>query len=599
MPSNLDGHSNWKSPVGKGADQRRRVRVIIPTVGLLLFVPSLWTGFLIDDFYYLGAVEGRFPHHDTKRSLFTFFINDEEATAAIASEGGYPWWIDESVKGEAFRPLSDLLFRVDHALYGKTAFGYHLHSLAWWAAALLACGLVFRRALPGAIGTLAFLLFAIDEVHVMPVAWISNRNALVALAPMFTGLWAWIRWSEDGWRAGRLLALVGIVIGLAASELGVAVLGYFIAYGWWGAPSVGIRSRAARVAPVVGLGIAYALVYWILAYSSSGSGVYHHPLREPAEFLGSAVTGIPTLLASGIAGFSADFWFVNPSLRTAQVVVGCAAAVVLIGVLRICWPYLDGAVRRGMRWLLAGSALSLIPIAAVFPSDRMLLVPGIGITAAVATVLVQAYRSWRARRRWVLVGVGGFLAVVNLLLAPVLTVYIQTAMIKSGRQTLELAASPAVVGAGGKETVLIHAPDPVVSIYLPLVIGHVEGPPPKSWRPLSIAPFDHWLRRTGPRTLDLEVVEGGVMLRSVFEALYRDPDNLLVPGTVIDRGLLRAEILAADNRGPTRVAFHFDRDLSDSTLYFLTWQGGELRVVNLPAVGQELLLRRTLGPSGF
>jgi len=268
-------------------------------------------------------------------------------------------------------------------------------------------------------------------------------------------------------------------------------------------------------------------------------------------------------------------------------------------VLRICWYDLDDAVRRGLRWLLTGSALSLIPAAAVFPSDRMLLVPGIGIAAALATVLVQAYRSWRGRRRWLLVGAGGYFAVVHLLLAPLLTVYIQMALVKSGRESLELAASPVVAGAGGKEAVLIYAPDAVVSIYLPLMIDHLEGPAPKSWRPLSIAPYDHWLRRTGPRTLELEVANGGVMLRSLFEELYRDPEKQLVPGTKIDRGLLRAEILDANDRGPTRVAFQFDRDLSDPTLYFLIWQDGGLRVAELPAVGEETFVKRTLGPGGF
>jgi hypothetical protein len=568
-------------------------------VGLLLFVPSLWVGFLLDDFYYLGAIEGRFPGHNTDRSLFTFFINDEEATRVIAGQGGYPWWIDERVRGETFRPLSDLLIRVDYLLHGKAASGYHLHSLAWWAATLLACGLVFRRALPGAIGALAFLIFAADEVHVMPVAWIANRNALVALAPMLFGLWAWIRWCEDGWRAGRILAPLGIVIGMAGSELGLAVLSYFIAYTLLGVPAVGIRSRLVRLTPIVGLGVVYALVYRLLGYGGSGSGVYHSPIQDPMGFLGAVVTGVPTLLASGIAGFGADFWFAAPSLRPAQVIVGCLAALGLLGVLRACWPHADDATRRGLRWLLTGSALSLIPVAAVFPSDRMLLVPGIGLAAALATVLVQAFRSWRTRRRWLVIGAGGFIAVVHLLLAPFLTIGLQTLLIKHNRKSLELAASPVVVEAGSKETVLIFAPDHVVSVYMPVMIDHLEGPAPKSWRPLSMAPYDHWLRRTGPRALELEVVKGGVMLRSVFEELYRDPENQLTPGTIIDRGLLRAEILAANDRGPTRVAFHFERDLSDPMLYFLIWQDGELRGANLPAIGEEVFLRRTLGPGGF
>lgn len=572
---------------------------IILAVGLLLFVPSLWAGFLLDDFYYLGAVEGRFPEFDTRRSLLTFFINDEDATAVLAGQGRYPWWIDEKVRGEPFRPLSDLLIRADYALHGKAAFAYHLHSLVWWGFTLFACGLVFRRVLPGAFGVLALLLYAVDEARVMPVAWIANRNALVALAPMLLGLWAWIRWCEEGWQAGRFLAPVGIVIGMAGSELGLAVLAYYVTYTLLGAPATGIRPRLGRLGPVLVLGAAYALTYRLLEFDSSGSGIYHDPLQDPAGFLKGVVTGVPTLLASGIAGFGADFWFTHPTLRPVQVIAGCLAVVALLGLLLICWPKLGESVRRGLRWLLPGSALSLIPVAAVFPSDRMLLVPGIGLAAALAAVLGQAYRSWRTRGRRLLVGAGGYVAIVHLLFAPLLTVGIQFLLIKSGHRALELAASPVVAEAGGRDAILLFAPDHAVSLYLPVIIDHLGEPPPRSWRPLSIAPYDHWLRRTGPRTLELEVAEGGVMLRSVFEALYRDPAKRLVPGTTIDRGVLQAEVVAANDRGPTRVAFHFDRDLSDPSLYFLVWQEQELRRADLPALGEEVFLERSLGPGGF
>jgi hypothetical protein len=453
--------------------------------------------------------------------------------------------------------------------------------------------------LPGAIGVLAFVLFAVDEVHVMPVAWIANRNALVALAPMLFGLWAWIRWLEDGWRPGRSLAPLGIVIGLAGSELGIAVLAYFLAYTLLGTPKIGIRARLTRLAPIIGLGFVYALAYRLLGYHNSVSGVYNNPLQDPVSFLGAVVSGVPALLASGIAGFSADFWYVDPTLRPALVIVGVVATLGLLVVLRGCWTHLDDSTRRGLRWFLTGSALSLIPVSAVFPSDRMLLVPGIGLTAALATVLVQAFRSLRTHRRWLLIGVGGFLAIVHLALAPPLTIYVQALLIKYSRQSIELATSPVVIDAGDKETILVFAPDHVVSLYLPVIIGHVEGPAPKSWRPLTIAPYDHWLRRTGPRTLELEVADGGVMLRSVFEELYRDPEHQLAAGTVVDRGLLRAEILSANDRGPTRVAFHFACDLSDPSLHFLVWQDGELHGMDLPAVGEAVFLRRTLGPGGF
>jgi hypothetical protein len=574
------------------------VRVLILVLGLLLFLPSLWAGFLLDDFYYLGAIEGRFPDHDTSRSLFTYFINDEAETVRLAAEGGYPWWIDESVRSLIFRPFSDLLLRIDHSLFGRAAPGYHVHSLAWWAATLFACGLVFRRVLPGAVGVVAFLLFAVDEVHVMAVAWIANRNALMATAPILVALWAWIRWREDGWRVGRVLALVGFVMGLAASELALACLAYVVAYDLLGAPAAGGRSRLQGLVPLAVVGLAYVLVYRLLGYGGAGSGLYFNPVESPFEFLEAAVTRIPTLLASGILGFSADLWFVVPEARPLQAVVGCGAVLVLVGSLRVCWAGLHDTTRRALRWLLPGSLLSLVPVVATFPSDRMLLVPGIGLAAALAAVLVAAFESRGVNRRRLLVGIGGVLAFIHMVLAPFLVIFIQSVLIRQGRASLELAASQVVRDSGGMDTVLVFAPDHVVGLYLPLLIHHVGGPPPNSWRPLSIARCDHVLRRTGERTLELEMVDGA-MMRGVFEVLYRSQRKPLSQGLVLDRGLFRAEILTVADDGPDRVAFHFDRELDDPRLRFLVWQDGELRSSSLPEVGETMHIHRTLGPGGF
>jgi hypothetical protein len=572
---------------------------IVLALGILLFVPSLWGGFLLDDFYYLGAIEGRFPEHETGRSLFTYFINDEAETARIAEEGGYPWWIDESIRSQIFRPLSDLLLRVDHSVFGRETLGYHLHSLLWWAATLVACGLLYRRLLPGAVGALGFILFAVNDAHVMPVAWIANRNALVAIAPVLFGLWAWTRWREEMWRPGRAIAMAAFAVGLAGSELALSGLAYVIAYEVLGAPLRGARARLTGLAPLALLGAIYVTVYKLLDYGGEGSGVYFHPLHEPVEYLIAMITRIPTLLGGAILGVSTDLWFAAPQARSVQVIIGCASVFLLMALLRSCRPDLDDRTRRALRWLLAGSLLSFLPIVSTFPSDRMLLVPGIGITAALAAILVVGFRSWRARRRRLVVAVCGLLALLHLIIAPVYGIWIQTLLVKQSHETLALADSPVVRDCGGLDTVVIFAPDHVASLYMPVLIGHLGGPAPKSWRPLSIARCDHMLKRTGPCTLELEALDGGVMMQSIFELLYRSPKKRLSAGAIVDRGMLRVEIMDEETRGPTRIAFHFDRNLADPGLRFLIWTEGKLRVAELPEVGEELFIERTLGPAGF
>lgn len=574
---------------------------IILVVGLLLLLPSIWSGFLGDDFFYLGAINGDFADLDLGKDLFVFFQGDEEVTARIAEKGAHPWWVYEGVKIAFCRPLAELALRTDHALFGDSPVGYHLHSLVWWLATLLAAGLLLRRGLPGAIGTLAVLLFALEEAGALPASWISNRHALISLAPVLLGLWAHIRWREEGWRAGPFLAGAGIVLGLLGGEIGLVALAYFAAYELWGAPPDRSRSRLVALAPVAALGTAYVIAYQLLGYGATGSGLYFDPVREPGAFLTAAGSGIPTLLAGGIAGLSVDLWFYAPALRTTLIAVGVAATFALLILLRAIWSGLDEPVRRGLRWLSAGSALALVPATTVIPSNRMLLVPAVGLSAPLAVILMQAWRSWRSRRgrRWRLIVPGALLAVIHLLLAPLNVLLIQAVIIKQSRAALEVAASPLLHEARDKHAVIIFAPDYIVGLYMPLLVNHLEGRFHKGWRPLSIAPYDHLLRRTAPRTLELEVAEGGVLLRSIFEELFRDPRHPLLPGTIVDRGLIRAEILDGSHSGPTRVAFHFDRDLDDPSLLFLIWMEGELRRAKLPPLGEEMYIDRTLGPLGF
>ena len=57
----------------------------------------------------------------------------------------------------------------------------YLHSLAWLGALLGAVAWLYRRIEAAALTAgLAALLYAVDHVHGPAVAWLSNRNALIA-----------------------------------------------------------------------------------------------------------------------------------------------------------------------------------------------------------------------------------------------------------------------------------------------------------------------------------------------------------------------------------------------------------------------------------
>ena len=67
----------------------------------------------------------------------------------------------------------------------------------------------------------------------------------------------------------------------------------------------------------------------------------------------------------------------------------------------------------------------------------------------------------------------------------------------------------------------------------------------------------------------------------------------------LDRGLIKAEILTADEDGPTQVRFTFDRDLDDSSLCLAVWRDDTLLRIAPPAIGESVMIPRVLGPAGF
>ncbi len=215
-------------------------------------------------------------------------------------------------------------------------------------------------------------------------------------------------------------------------------------------------------------------------------------------------------------------------------------------------------------------------------------------------MLFHAWRSWRERSRRVVIAAGAFLAFIHLLLVPLARLYHQYAVITLSRSSVELARSVETNISSDENTnvVVLTAPDHIVGIYLSVLLLHFDRLPFDSWRTLSVAPYDHRIIGAGPRSFTLEVIDGA-MMDNLFELLYRDSNHPLHPGDTFDRGVVRAEILKVSGPGPTRVAFHFDRDLTDSSLRFLAWEEGELRPVMIPAAGDTLYLPRTLGPGGF
>lgn len=560
--------------------------------GVVVTLPSIDIGFFLDDYAQIALMESWYPLQADPLNLYSF-LGD------LPLED--PWWKHPDFKVSMWRPLASLLLRLDNILFGHHPLPYHLHSMLWYAAMLVACGLLFRRILPSRLAALALLIFAVDESHTLTAGWIANRYAMIALVPTLLAVVAHLRWREDGWRPGLPLSIAGYAVGLLAGEVALGVMAYVVAYELTGL----LRSRDRRwsgLVPVCAVGLCYAVWYKIGGFGAAHSGFYLDPTGQPLEFLRGAAGHVPALLAGALLGLPADLWFFAPAMRGAQVVAGSAAIVAFAGLLAVSWTRLEEPTRRALTWLLPGAAFALVPAAVPQPFDRVLITPMIGIAVLLAALVEHLVRGARQATGGVAkrapAAVGAFVLIaVHLILAPLGKLASQRFMATEWKDLPRLADRiPIETTADYRpHVVLLTAPDIVIGGFLTLMHGFRGHPPFASWVSLSLAPYDHLVRRSGARSLEVEVLDGE-LLSSPPERFHRPETDKMSAGETAATPLFEAEVLEVGERGPVRVEFRFDRDLDDPDLVFLAWGDGELERVRLPDIGGAVRVRHLPGP---
>ena len=121
--------------------------------------------------------------------------------------------------------------QLDFLLWPELPALMHLHSLLWLALLAWAATLLYRETLGATWAAgLAALLYAVDDAHAAPAAYIANRNALVATAFGVLCLLCFARWRRQGWRPGAVLSPALLALALAAGEIALATAAYLGSY---------------------------------------------------------------------------------------------------------------------------------------------------------------------------------------------------------------------------------------------------------------------------------------------------------------------------------------------------------------------------------
>jgi hypothetical protein len=557
---------SWKTAL---SSDRGLAAIVIAAV--LLTSPALGTGLVADDLFHelmLRPDAGIRGIAHRPFDLFAFATGDLSANHALMDEGVFPWWAAPNVKLAFWRPLTCITHVLDHLLWGQSAWLMHLHSMAWFALVLLGVALVYRRLLlPSWLAGLALLLYAADDARAPAVAWIANRNALVAMALATPALLFHDRWRRDGDRRARWLGPVMLAMGLLAGETAFAVAGYLAAYALC-LDRGNARQRLGSLVPYVIVLVAWRALYVATGHGVAGSGVYMDPAGDPAGFLGLALTRLPLLLSAALLGPWADLWesvgLWAPGLR--PWLFGWSALVVAaFAILALPVAKKDPVTR----FFAVGAVLATLPMCATFVHDRLLMVPCLGIMAVVARVLTTWASEPGALARKAALGV---LVAVHVIAGPLLAPVRAYAAVGESRQLLQNAydSIPSDPTVASKTVVLVNPPfDPFAS-YFPLSRQVERRPRPEHLRWLATGATPLRIERTDERTLVIEAQRG--WLSTTSERMLRNPDDAPAQvGDVVDLSDVSFEVTRVVDRRPHEVRARFRLALEDPRMLWLAW----------------------------
>lgn len=450
----------------------KRAVFYIICISMLFLSPALWMGFHSDDLIHRALLIKELSYEqivnngllNSVNEMFSFTRGDSLLVAYGKNSGVLPWWTSDHFDINLLRPLTELTHRLDYFLWPDSPVAMHVHSLLWMVAIILVLSSLYRRKIQtGWIAGLATLLFAISSINAIPVAWLANRNSMVALFFGVSTLLVHDRWRSDRWAPGAFLGPVFLVMGFLAGEAALATCAYLFSYMFFIDKDT-VFKRLLSMVPYGVIFVLWALIYKIEGFGSHGSGMYINPMSDPGIFINALLDRLPILLAGQWVNFIADFYAIFNVPLLFKVFSFSLLGVLVI----ILSPILrEDPVARF--WAL-GMVLSLIPVCASFPSSRHLIFSGIGAMGLIAQ-MVGAYKEregysvlWQKTAR---VFVPSVMA-VHLVMAPVIT----PVSIKMFKDFFVYhAAVPSLVlpissNMAATEVVLVNPPSPHMTSFM-------------------------------------------------------------------------------------------------------------------------------------
>ncbi len=573
----------------------RSAPLLLGLLSAALLAPALFSGFQLDDhfqrFRLLGLGE---PAID----LFVFYDGDPDTNRAQMESGHLPWWSHPTLRHANLRYLSVLSMQLDYLLWPDSPLLMHFHSLIWLALLIGMALVLYRRCLPMWPAAIAGLLYALDDAHALPTAYLANRNALIATFFGLACLYCHARQRQDKWHRGVWLSPLCLALALSAGELAISTVAFLGSFALTLDRGT-LLERVRALIPNAIVSIAWFAVHRMGGFGSEGSGVYIDPFREPIGFLQITTDRAAALLLGQWTPFPSD-WASVIELGTSAAQPLRIAALITVALLALLFT---GTLRRdpACRFFLLGSLVSLAPVCAVTPQNRLLFFVGFGAMGMIGCLARDLTERSAAQpapsSRLVRTGFAALL-ILHLVLAPALA-YFFLAMQNDAARRMEAASSSVPdQNLEGKTLVLLNPPDSIYSVMSIPMMRMNDG----RERPIAVRALAHGgsamkvLRETAT-TLHVTLEEG--LFPDPFSRYFRSQDAPFTVGDRVNLDGLRVEVLGLDASGdPHSLRFQFSKALDDPSLLLMAWNGAVYEQWMPPAIGETQSIAEQRGLFG-
>ena len=287
-----------------------------------------------------------------------------------------------------YLPVRDLTLCVDHALFGESPAGFHFQNVLLFGVAVTLLGSLYRVIFAASpherlarnarwFSLLVVMVFAMHPLQVEPVAFITARNALLALVFMLATLVSYARFVETNKRGWYGLSVILVAFALFSKATAIPVALLVVIFDFYLNRDAAITRSLLRGLPHIAITAAAAAIHIVIA-STHGA---MNTAPTIAEFIGR----LPRAAFIPQFYFYKFAWPLNQS--TEYIMTGVREQNALVALGTLVFALVCGAILfRGARMrsagalLCAGYLVALIPILNLLPTyppvaDRYAQIP--------------------------------------------------------------------------------------------------------------------------------------------------------------------------------------------------------------------------------